>query len=903
MSIKTISNKSIMINWWHLIKLYGDTLVIIKDEIKTNMKHCNILTLLILFLWTDPIMGQSIKIVENKTGWQLIVKNKPFYIKGVVGDTFLDKVKVYGGNSIRIGWNKEHLDRVSKLGLLALVNLPAGAERDGMDYNDTARVQKQTAKIVEIVKNTKNHPAVLMWSIGNELDFIPPTLPYNLKMWDAVNQAAKAIKAIDPNHPVITVIGTSMMEKIAEIVKRCPDIDLLGINTYGDIYTLPETLKKYGWTKPYLISEWGPDGYWEVHKTKWNAPYEQTGLEKYLCYEKKYREAILANKNQCLGSFVFYWSGKKQETTHTWFNMFNAQSLESPLVGLMQWLWIGKKPGNTIPVIDSMNIGNFRRYEDINLSTGKEYSASSMITDTNGDSITYLWEIRPEATYASYAGQGEKEPQPINGLIKNQKSSIIFIAPYTPGAYRLFVYAFDGKGHFSSANLPFYVKRTITGNYPLPILPDTSSYGKYTSRTHNLLQSSTPQKRNTIKILVYGQSISAQNWWLEVKRHIENQFPNANLIMENKAIDGFASQILCKTVEMDVCSFYPDLVLLHIYGSNQMYDSVLYTIRSRTTAEIAIQTDHFTGFNQWSDTMSYHFLPAMAEKYKCDLINIRDPWKRYLIDQQLDSSQLLSDAVHLNEFGNFLMAELIKPLFTYKSKFTNDPFGLVTSYIVDKDVKIKGNKVILPMLGNKVEVIVENAGMREGKAATILIDGRKPSEFHGTYYISRPYNSKGESWPWKLPAWIQIQHTTPWVNEKWICRFTKTTIPYKNFSFEISGSLAGFEGSGMATEDFVSKSGKVIIKKGDAENGGDWHLNRSYQVLKTIVNNGDEVHWETYSISSDSLSSKALADSTIENSRVLFQGVPNTYHILTINNNNKNLTIKQIKVYRPYFNR
>jgi hypothetical protein len=27
-----------------------------------------------------------------------------------------------------------------------------------------------------------------------------------------INQAAKAIHAIDPNHPVMTVIGTSMME-------------------------------------------------------------------------------------------------------------------------------------------------------------------------------------------------------------------------------------------------------------------------------------------------------------------------------------------------------------------------------------------------------------------------------------------------------------------------------------------------------------------------------------------------------------------------------------------------------------------------------------------------------------------------------------------------------------------
>ena len=152
----------------------------------------------------------------------------------------------------------------------------------------------------------------------------------------------------------------------------------------------------------------------------------------------------------------------------------------------------------------------------------------------------------------------------------------------------------------------------------------------------NLLQRSAPEKKNRVKILVYGQSISEQEWWLEVKRSVETRFPDADIIMENKAIGGFSTQYLFKTVEMDVSSFYPDLVLLHIYGNNKDYEKVLKTIRSRTAAEVAITTDHYTGENKWSDTMSYYILPALAEKYKCDLINIRDPWKAYLKDNNLD---------------------------------------------------------------------------------------------------------------------------------------------------------------------------------------------------------------------------------------------------------------------------
>ena len=404
--------------------------------------------------------GQSsiVRINKENNSWQLKINGHPFYVKGVVGDSYLEKVKEYGGNSIRIGSQKEQLDKVYKLGLNALVNLPARAERDGMNYNDTAEIRKQTEKIISIVKKTKDHPAVLMWAIGNELDFIPPLEPFNPKVWDAVNQAAKAIHAIDPDHPVMTVIGTSMMEKVADIVKRCPDLDLLGINSYGDIYTLSSTLKKYGWTKPYLISEWGPDGYWEVRKTPWKAPYEQTGLEKYLCYEKKYLSAMDPKNGQCLGSYVFYWSGFKQETTHTWFCMFDSTGLESPLVGLMHRLWTGQKNMNEAPIVDSLNIGNFVRYQAIMLDPGSNQNAKVIVNDPDNDKLTYRWEIRPEAKYASYAGQGEKVPQPVPGLISAQAARISFKAPSSPGAYRLFVYTYDGHGHFSTGNLPFYVR-------------------------------------------------------------------------------------------------------------------------------------------------------------------------------------------------------------------------------------------------------------------------------------------------------------------------------------------------------------------------------------------------------------------------------------------------------------
>ena len=459
--------------------------------------------------------------------------------------------------------------------------------------------------------------------------------------------------------------------------------------------------------------------------------------------------------------------------------------------------------------------------------------------------------------------------------------------------YYFFIFLFGVIGH----------EYVFSQLYPLPVLPDTTMLGRYTSRTLNLLQQSTAQKRNTVKILVYGQSISAQDWWLEVKRTIESRFPCADLVMENKSIGGFSTQYLYKTVEMDVSSFYPDLVLLHIYGNNHYYDSVLYTIRSRTIAEIAIMTDHYIGENAWSDTMCYHILPLLAEKYKCDMINIRDPWKQYLKDNQLEPSKLLTDGTHLNDWGNFIMAELVKPLFCFKPSYPLDPLGLQTTYKNGNDFTFQGDTLTLKFLGNKVDIILDNTHITAGDSAKILLDGQLPSCFQGCYFMTRPYNGEGKKWPWNLPAMIRINHSQPWVTEQWSCIFTKAKAPYHDFRFKIQGSVSGVDGHGGGTRDFVSKSGKVIIDKNDAEKGGDWHLNRSYRVLKTLVNNGDTVKWRTYTISKDILVPVMKSDKTVENSITLFQGVTNTSHVLKIIKTGvHNPPVSEIMVYKPFLN-
>ena len=402
--------------------------------------------------------SNKVFIINENGRHSLFVNGEPFYIKGAVVWSRLDNVAPYGGNSIRIRCKKEFLDQADSLGLKVMVNMPVRSERDGFDYEDSLAVRTQFDHVIELVDSFKNHPAVLMWSLGNELDWIPPGIPYNRKIWTEVNRMAEKIHEVDPNHPVLTVVGSAVEEKIQELIHYCPELDLIGLNEYGDILELPQNLRKWGWKKPYVLTEWGPSGFWQVPLTSWKVPIEETSSEKADLYRLRYEKAILADDSLCLGSYVFLWN-PHQERTHTWFGMFDEQWRKTEAVNIMEYEWTGKWPDNLAPRIDSIYLDNKYPIESIFLEKNNQYRASVYAYDPDNDSLQYKWEVLKEGTFFPYGGNGEKKGEKIPGLFTNTiEATVEFYAPKDTGSYRLFVYIYDNHNHFSTANIPFYVR-------------------------------------------------------------------------------------------------------------------------------------------------------------------------------------------------------------------------------------------------------------------------------------------------------------------------------------------------------------------------------------------------------------------------------------------------------------
>ncbi len=317
----------------------------------------------------------------------------------------------------------------------ALANLPVRGQRNNVDWGDEVGVAAQQEKVLQVVSELKNHPAVALWAIGNELDWIPPGIPYHPQLWARLNDLAIAIHKIDPHHPVMTVVGTGRFEeKIQVIARECPDLDLLGINTYGDIAQVAKLAQQH-WPRPYVIAEWGPTGHWQVPKTRWRVPLEQTSSQKAEVTLQRYQDVILGDPDHCLGSFVFLW-GQKQETTHTWYGMFlDGKRTES--VDVMQFEWTGGWPANRVPQVRGLEIAGCPDPASTYLQPSQAGTAEVDCLDPDQDPLTFRWDIRPEVEIPqnSYAGGLEKPAQPIPDLIPDpNQRQIRFTAPARPGA-------------------------------------------------------------------------------------------------------------------------------------------------------------------------------------------------------------------------------------------------------------------------------------------------------------------------------------------------------------------------------------------------------------------------------------------------------------------------------------
>lgn len=386
---------------------------------------------------------------------QLVRNGLPYHIKGASGTQHLEKVALYGGNSIRT-WSlhnaKELLDEAHEYGLTVTLGLEIGRPYWGEDFNywNLWKVNKKIEELRPYIEEFKDHPALLMWGVGNEVALAggPRYLVYYV-----INRVAKMVKEVDPNHPVMTALNSQIIGRVKYLM---PDVDIIGYNGFSlieEFYSENKNYTEKGWQKAYIFSEWGPPGHWEVKDTEWGAPYEMNTSEK-IYFMEKYWDLMNQDSVAFLGSYAFYW-GNKHEITHTWFSYFSREGLEAETVHFLNQAWTGETIQNSAPILSEILINDKKPGNNTYLTANSLYEASTFAFDSDSDTLAYKWEIRPEESsfYEVSAYQYNIEYL----LLQHDSDRITFIAPKNEGPYRLFVFVSDDEGNFATQNIPFYV--------------------------------------------------------------------------------------------------------------------------------------------------------------------------------------------------------------------------------------------------------------------------------------------------------------------------------------------------------------------------------------------------------------------------------------------------------------
>jgi len=402
----------------------------------------------------------KVEIVESGNGFQLLRGGKPYKVKGagmVIDD--IERFAAHGGNSIR-NWTTnnqiqnlwELLDAAQANAVTVALCLPMEAERHGFDYDDADAVAAQLALFREEVLKFRDHPALLFWIIGNELNHSYT----NPAVYDAVNDVAEMIHEIDPNHPTTTTVSGFNEDVIADIQERATALDFISFQVYGNLFGLPEKVADAAFDEPFMVTEWGTLGYWEMEQTSWGAPVELTSTEKAEKILEGYRDNLKAVEGQLIGSYVFMW-GQKQERTATWFGLLTEDGRTTESVDVMYYIWNSVWPADRSPQVKSMLLGGKGARQNVVLITGESYEAELHAIDHENDPITYRWELKPESDADQSGGDYEKPIASLEGLLVTPMAASTMLTAPEPGKYRLFAYAYDDHGHAAHANIPFLV--------------------------------------------------------------------------------------------------------------------------------------------------------------------------------------------------------------------------------------------------------------------------------------------------------------------------------------------------------------------------------------------------------------------------------------------------------------
>ncbi|MFE2022270.1 discoidin domain-containing protein [Streptomyces sp. NPDC059499] len=409
--------------------------------------------------------GSVVKVEGSQGAWRLTVDGSPYTVKGLtwgpaVADAgkYMPDVKSMGVNTIRT-WGtdattKPLLDSAADNGIKVIAGFwlqPGGGPGSGGCVNyltDTEYKNDMLAEFPKWVETYKDHAGVLMWNVGNESVlglqncYSGDALEQQRDAYTTfVNDITKKIHAVDPDHPVTST--DAWTGAWAYYKKNAPDLDLYAVNSYGAVCDIRRTWENGGFDKPYIVTEGGPAGEWEVPDDANGVPDEPTDVAKAEGYGRAW-QCITGHSGVALGATLFHY-GTEYDFGGVWFNLLPAGQKRLSYYAVKEAYGADTSGDNTPPVITGMTVDNASAVE-----AGKPFTVKASVSDPDGDALTH--QVLFGSKYLDNNGQ-------LTDARFTDKGNGTFevTAPDRLGVWKVYIKTSDGKGNVGIETKSFEV--------------------------------------------------------------------------------------------------------------------------------------------------------------------------------------------------------------------------------------------------------------------------------------------------------------------------------------------------------------------------------------------------------------------------------------------------------------
>ncbi len=415
--------------------------------------------IIILFLTTIsfPVFSfadsrpNEVKVITIKKGYELFLNNKPFYIQGAgvdqafgeKGENYLKMAKELGANAVRT-WGtdqgtKEYLDEAHRQGLY----VDAGVWLNYVDAKKTVSyisdfdyMAKKEAEVLNYVKTYRDHPAILMWNLGNEVISFTPLEEERVAFCKYLEKLVQKVHVLDPNHPVLYACGGA--RELAYFEKYVPSLDIIGVNDYGSPLMVESRWKELDFGIPYLFTEFGAYGPWDLRKDA-NGRFIESGDYIKAAQYRNYWKLVRERRGKNIGGFVFHLGETTQETL-TFFNINFHEYKKEPFI-VMEELYRGIKKPKHAPRIKS-----FTGVPAV-IGTGKPFKVNLNMEGPIGE---WSYEYKVSTAIEGVLAHHVNSEVPVTGEAMGGRATLY--APTRPGLYRVYGMVKDQSGNLASIN-------------------------------------------------------------------------------------------------------------------------------------------------------------------------------------------------------------------------------------------------------------------------------------------------------------------------------------------------------------------------------------------------------------------------------------------------------------------